>query len=366
METGSDRVLPKHTSKDVAIANLGYVEGRMNGTITSLRTKFPRFNENTMDGIERNTIVTISAPSGGGKSTLAKELINSVHEMNPLIAMNIYNFNFEMTNDQAASREIVTKADISLKKLYSVGNDKLQKEEFERLKKNYYAEMAKRDNYFYIEVPADPSVILNSMWNYYYNECKPYGKMIVTCLDHTLLIKNKQSQSDRQKIDELMNMLIEFKKTVKEDGGSSMTLVLSQMNRDIYSKERILNPTMHRPKTSDLFGASSIEFASDLILFAHAPGKLNLTSYTENNYPTWFDWNGRQFFMIYFELVKNRSGEAPITIPMLNMLHRFRMEEMDLTKFKEMCAEFKDSGACSYREDLFGNDLIKTIHGTNS
>lgn len=351
MITGSNEVLSKNSARDIAIKNLAYVEGRMNGTITSLRTKFPRFDNNLMDGIEKNSIMTISAPSGGGKSTLAKCIIDSISEYNPDVLMNIYNFNFELTTNQTASRTIVTEADISLRELYSA-DEALTPEKFTLLKK-YYKKLAERDNYFFIDVPSDPATIVNSMWNYYIKECKPHGKMIVTCIDHTLLLKDKTGKGDKHKIDELMNLLIAFKKNVDADGGDSLTIVLSQMNRDIYTKERILNTSMHRPKASDLHSSGAIEFASDYILFAHAPGKLNLQSYTEKNYPTFYNIDGKTKFMIYFELIKNRSGEAPITIPMLNSLNRFDMDEMNLNSFNDMYKEFRELGVCEYKTTMF-------------
>lgn len=54
--------------------------------------------------------------------------------------------------------------------------------------------------------------------------------------------------------------------------------------------------------------------------------------------------------MPYFELVKNRSGSADYTIPMVNKLHRFDFDEMDPEAFKMMHQQFKNGEEPVYEQ----------------
>ena len=91
-----------------------------------------------------------------------------------------------------------------------------------------------------------------------------------------------------------------------------------------------------------MYGGSSIEFASDQVVFVHTPAKLGITSYTTANYPTWYKYKDNQFMMTYMEVVKNRMGDVG-TIPLLNYLARFNFEEMKSESFKDMVTQFHES-----------------------
>lgn len=137
--------------------------------------------------------------------------------------------------------------------------------------------------------------------------------------------------------------LVALKKQIQSEGGSSLGLVLSQMNRNIKSVERIANKELHRPNTSDLMGASAIEFCADYILFSHIPAKLGIRTYTTSNYPTKYKVGDLEVDIPYFELVKNRSGIPNVTIPMMNGLEFFDLDEMDKEVFIDLVNQFKES-----------------------
>ena len=145
-------------------------------------------------------------------------------------------------------------------------------------------------------------------------------------------------------------------------GGNIFFIVISQMNRDIKSSDRIKIPNMQRPMTSDLFQSSTVEHCADYIIVAHNPSKLNLQGYTEDNLPinvalsiedrktignnnitninktndinnyiielTDGADNIRQF--IYFHLLKCRDGEPDKYIAMINDLRYFNYIEVTL------------------------------------
>lgn len=333
----SSKISNKLSSEEVVRQNLEYVDQRRKGLITSLKTKYPKLNSALMGGLEWDTILCISALSGAGKSTLSKTIRDSMVDLNKDQKFRQYIFNFEMVSHQQIARSIVTEADIGLRELYSVDRP-LTNEEFNFLKK-YYEDLSKRDISF-IDVPNTPEVIVNSLVYYWEKECRDSGHVIVYEIDHALLVKGK---TEKEKIDELMYLLVDAKKYIASKGGHSVGIVLSQMNRDIRSLERRHNADLHRPDTSCLFGASSIEMCSDYILFSHIPAKLGISCYTEHKLPTRVTIDGKLVQMPYFELVKQRSGASDLTIPLVNKLDRFDFDEMNSDIFKKIHKEFKDS-----------------------
>ena len=340
------KVLGKLSSKEVAEQNEKYVDDRRKGLITSLKTKFTRLDNYLMGGIELDTIMCLSALSGGGKSTLAKCMRESINSLNPNMEFNQYIFNFEMIAHQQAGRTVVTKANIPLKKLYSV-DEPLSDADFAQVKLHYDA-MKSRDNVWFIETPGTATEIVSSLWHYYLTECKSTGKVLVYELDHALLTKGREGASEKERVDEVMYALVYLKKRIAADGGHSIGIVLSQMNRDIRKIERIKDKQLHRPNTGDLFGASSIEQCCDYIIFSHIPAKLNISSYTTNEYPTIVTIGTINYQIPYFELVKQRSGESDLTIPLWNKLDRFDFDEMDKDVFYKLLKQFQEHSTCVY------------------
>ena len=81
---------------------------------------------------------------------------------------------------------------------------------------------------------------------------------------------------------------------------------LSQMNRNIEDKERILNPSLHFPMRSDVMGGDSLFTASDYVMVLHRPELLGITSYGTGNWPV--------KNLVYLHINKNRDGEPKILV----------------------------------------------------
>jgi replicative DNA helicase len=334
-------IMRKKSAKQAAAENLDYVEKRMNGDITSLKTKFPKLDASLMGGIELDTIMCISALSGAGKSTLSKCVRDSITTLNTDQNFKQYIFNFEMLAHQQIARSVVTDSRMKLRDLYSV-DEPLTDKQFEALKE-YYDELGKRDVDF-IDVPNTPKAIADSIIYYWENECKPTNKTMVYEIDHALLVKGREGQSEKQRVDELMYLLVDVKKYIADNGGHSVGIVLSQMNREIRSVDRVRNSDMHRPDTGCLFGASSIEQCSDYIMFSHIPAKLGLDLYTAHGLPTRYRLDEVTYQMVYFELVKQRSGASDLTIPCYNKLALFDFDEMERDVFSQMLDDAQKEG----------------------
>jgi len=334
-------VMKKKSAKQAAKENLEYVEKRMKGEITSLRTKFPKLNSSLMGGIELDTILCISALSGAGKSTLSKCVRDSITDLNKDQKFKQYIFNFEMLAHQQIARSVVTDSGVGLRDLYSV-DEKLTQEQFDALE-SYYEKLGERDIDF-IDVPNTAQAIEDSIVYYWETECKDEGKTIVYEIDHALLVKGRDGQKEKDRVDELMYRLVDVKKYIADNGGHSVGIVLSQMNREIRSVDRVKNSDMHRPDTGCLFGASSIEQCSDYIMFSHIPAKLGLDNYTAHGLPTRYRLDEQTYQMVYFELVKQRSGASDLTIPCYNKLALFDFDEMEKDVFLELLEAAQNDG----------------------
>ena len=346
-------ILLKRSSYETALTNQQYVDDRRTGKIKSLRTKFKKLDSALLGGIELDTILCIGALSGAGKSTLSKCIRDSIHDLNKDLKFNQYIFNFEMIAHQQVARSIVSEADIALRDLYSI-DEPLSDIDFAKLK-TYYEKMKNREDLFFIDQVGTAAQIKNSLLYYYYEECKPYSKILVYEIDHALLTKGATGESEKKRVDELMYNLVQVKKEIANDGGHSVGIVLSQMNREIKDKDRIRNKELHRPSTDCLFGSSAIEMCCDYIMISHIPAKLGINAYTTRNLPTLMLWPERSektYQIVYFELIKQRSGESDLTFPMLNKLDRFNFDEMPTEHFNKLYKQFSENKKCVYKSNM--------------
>ena len=327
-----------------------YITDRKEGKVLSYATKFKKLNKMTMNGFEANTIACISALSGFGKSTISKEIRDSLPEENIVKLC----FNFEMLSMHQMTRSASTKRKMSLNKMYSLDNE-ISNHEVDLLF-SYFDELVNRigDDFLFVETMCTAKQIRRTAMNVYKEKCKgkavdkngqPTGedKTLYVEVDHALLaLPSKEGIGEKQKVDELMLEMLKFKKDISSDNGKMFCVILSQMNREIRSEKRMTNPDLHRPDTSCLFGASSIEFACDYIIFAHIPGRLGLKKYTEEGLPVSYlgqnqiTGEDEPKYICYFELVKNRSGKPDQRFPLYNNLEIFSFEEMPIKTLKQL------------------------------
>jgi len=140
-------------------------------------------------------------------------------------------------------------------------------------------------------------------------------------LDHTLLIKNRIGERERETLAKLQYMFMEMKKYNR-----NTIIQLSQMNREIETVDRINNISMHFPMRRDIFGSESIFQASDYLIVLHRPEMLNIEVYGPGNWPV--------TNLIYMHFLKNREGELKI-LCFENNLKYNRIDEHDTSKFKQ-------------------------------
>lgn len=250
--------VPKHlprilTQAQAVMQNKEYIRKRASGEIMFLETCYPRLNKALM--LEPNTMLTIVGMSGTGKSTISKRISNSIHAN--LLKTNKsafgLSFNFEMLAQKTIGREVANMSKMSLAELYS-SEHPLAEAKMEEVFSKYHSQLF---NYplIYVEEPQDYKVIGDTIYFYWSSLCKD-GEYLVVEIDHAVITKGRTGDNQKDKIDNLMEELNRVKKRIAYEGGNIFFIILSQMNRDIKSTERIQNPSLHYPNSSDIFAAS--------------------------------------------------------------------------------------------------------------
>jgi hypothetical protein len=79
-------------------------------------------------------------------------------------------------------------------------------------------------------------------------------------------------------------------------------------------------------------------------MFSHIPAKLGLDLYTPHGLPTRYRLDDVTYQMVYFELVKQRSGASDLTIPCYNKLALFDFDEMERDVFSQMLDDAQKEG----------------------
>ena len=140
--------------------------------------------------------------------------------------------------------------------LYSGDPDKktIDNEEFDTLLK--HGETIQQYPIYYVDIPGTVDQIRNTIE--YFRMTTAKGKWLVIILDHSLLVRSRNGENERETISNLQRLFMEVKKW-----GRVSIIQLTQLNRNIESPDRISNPVMHYPKRSDVFASDSIFHASD-------------------------------------------------------------------------------------------------------
>jgi replicative DNA helicase len=158
------------------------------------------------------------------------------------------------------------------------------------------------------------------------------NKGLVVTIDHTLLTKNNKGEAEKQRVDELYLSLVELKKHFSHENIKIMFVLLSQLNRDIQSNERVSNPKLHYPTQNDLFASSSAYQCSDYVVILHRPVVVSgMGAYygpPRDGFP-----HGLPVIhptlnksMIYLHVIKERFG-TPVVIACIEQFNKNQISE---------------------------------------
>ena len=286
----------------VAQEAVNYIAGRREHNITSLKTRWIKFNKQCMGGIEPNTVYTIAGISGSGKSSMANLIQTDIIDLNPNEDIVVLTFSLEMVGFRQVGRTRSNKLRRTTSTLYSSETD-LDESTFKDVI-NVSNQLKKYPIYF-VDNPSTPTQVNNIIRWFYDKYVKDTNKHFVIIYDHALL--TKQEGSTIETISELERVFIQAKKLPL-----TSVIQLAQMNRNIEQPERINNPLSHYPMRSDLSSSDSIFQASDYVLVIHRPEILNIQEYGPNHLPV----NNK----VYLHMLKNRDAGKPCILEFENDL----------------------------------------------
>lgn len=286
----------------VAQEAINYIAGRREHTLSSLKTRWNKFNKQCMGGIEPNVVMTIAGISGSGKSSMANLLTSDLIDLNPKEDIIILTFSLEMVGFRQVGRMLSNKLRKTTSCLYSSETD-LDDNTFRQVIN--VSNQLKEYPVYFVDNPGTPSEVKNIIYDFYHTYVEGKNKRFVIIYDHALL--TKQVGSVIETISELERVFIQVKKLPL-----TSIIQLAQMNRNIESSERINNPMSHYPMRSDLSSSDSIFQASDYVIIMHRPEILNIQEYGPNHLPV--------TDKIYLHILKNRDAGKPCILEFENDL----------------------------------------------
>lgn len=281
---------------------VSYIAGRRDKTITSLKTRWKKFNRQCMGGIEPNTVLTIAGISGSGKSSMVNELCVDLIDLNPNEDIIILNFSLEMVGFRQVGRTLSNKLRKTTSDLYS-SETSLDDDTFSKVIN--VSNQLKEYPIYFVDNPTTPMQVQDIIKSFYEQYVKDTNKHFVIMYDHALL--TKQVGTMIETISELERVFIQAKKYPM-----TSIIQLGQMNRNIESSERINNPLAHYPMRSDISSSDAMFQASDYVMVIHRPEILGIQEYGPNHLLTQNK--------IYLHVLKNRDAGKPCILEFENDL----------------------------------------------
>tara|TARA_R110002126_G_scaffold187106_3_gene335647 strand:- start:1725 stop:2717 length:993 start_codon:yes stop_codon:yes gene_type:complete len=313
------------TQKNGYLESLEYLQGRMNGSICSIRTPWPKFNDALTDGFEWNTITVIGGRPASGKTLIAEQIIREAFPLNPTEKFRVLQFQLEMLSRTSAIREYSSVLGRSYKYLCSAEVEKLTKEDL----KKCHEHAKKRVQYPIDIVEKAPTIeqfkdIVHEYMSEHTAEDGEYTKVIMT-IDHSLLFKLAPTERTRN---DMLNNLGEALTHLKRIYPVAF-IVLSQLNRNIDHPDRAEDGKYSNYiLESDIFGADALLQHADTVIGINRPGKQKIRFYGPDRYII----DNDRVLVLHF--LKCRNGDTRLSFFKAEF-ERMSISEMDTPPTQE-------------------------------
>jgi replicative DNA helicase len=281
----------KHIS-EIRKDALEYMEKRKAGLIESIRTKWKKFNDAGIGGLEWGSITTIAGRPGSGKTLIVNEITRNAHKLNPKQDFAVLDFQFEMKSETTGVREFSAVIHKSYKDLLSV-DAPLPDEDMEKLK--FYAKHSAHQEIYQIDSPMTVAEMERTIIEF----IKFVNKPVIVTVDHSVLIAKAADEKDVQDtLNSLGKMMTKLKKKLPV-----LFIVLTQMNRSIEEQARKIPGTIgNYPTSADVFGADALLQHSDLLVAINRPSLYSIDVYG----PEQFEVDDRTLALHF---LKTRNGD---------------------------------------------------------
>jgi replicative DNA helicase len=305
---------------------LNYMQGRRDGTISSILTPWKKFNDAIEDGIPWNSTTVIAARPGTGKTLIKDQIVRSAFELNPNVNFRVLEFQFEMVGRVTAMRSFSSYLDRSYKYLCSA-DGKISQSDI-----SLCYDYAKKMISYPIDLVDEPctvnefrQIIADYMESYSIQKknddgsfSRQYTKTIIT-LDHSLLLRKASFEKDKH---DTLFALGEAITALKRKYPIAF-VILSQLNRSIDSPERNENGKYgNYILDSDIYGADALLQHADTVVGVNRPGKQNISEYGPERYLI------TDLDVLVFHFLKARNGDTRMSF-MKAEFSKMRVSEMD-------------------------------------
>jgi replicative DNA helicase len=305
---------------------LQYMQSRREGTVTSIRTPWLKFNDATVDGIEWNSTTVIAARPATGKTLIKDQFVRESFQLNPDMVFRVLEFSLEMVGKVTAMRNFTSHINKPYKYLCSA-DGKISEEDIQRCF-NYAKEVTK---YPIDVINEQPTVnefrqIIAEYMDAHSNQKKDengtiyreYTNTIIT-LDHSGLIKKSSFEKDKMEtIANLGEALTDLKRKYP-----IAFIVLSQLNRNIDVPERSEDGKYGNfVLESDIYGSDALLQHADIVVGVNRPAKQKISFYGVERYLI------EDLSVLVFHFLKVRNGETRLSF-MRAEFNRMMVTEME-------------------------------------
>lgn len=305
---------------------LQYMQSRREGTVTSIRTPWAKFNDATVDGIEWNSTTVIAARPATGKTLIKDQLVRESFKLNTDMVFRVLEFSLEMVGKVTAMRNFTSHINKPYKYLCSA-DGKISDEDIQRCF-NYAKEVTK---YPIDVINEQPTVnefrqIIAEYMDAHSNQKKDengtiyreYTNTIIT-LDHSGLIKKSSFEKDKMEtIANLGEALTDLKRKYP-----IAFIVLSQLNRNIDVPERSEDGKYGNfVLESDIYGSDALLQHADIVVGVNRPAKQKISFYGVERYLI------EDLSVLVFHFLKVRNGETRLSF-MRAEFNRMMVTEME-------------------------------------
>lgn len=251
-------------------------------------------------------------------------------ETNPLEKFDVLTFQFEMLGIDEVARDLSSKMNTSIKQIYSAEGTLTEQQL--KLANTYLDEIKQYPIHIVDNIGSCSEIKDTILYFVSENQLIEQNRGLVVTLDHSLLVRAEDGEREKEVLDHLMHSLIILKKYLSSIGCKVMFFILSQLNRDIESSERVTNPKLHYPTKNDIFGASSVYYSSDYVIIIHRPAIIegigNWYGPARGGKPGLpvFNPSNSSQPMIYLHVIKERFGNNKI-LAMLDDLTNAKIQD---------------------------------------
>lgn len=276
----------KHASV-IAQEAITFLEHVRAGTAKFIFTSSSKLNEAT-GGFRPSDNIVIAARPGVGKSTTANMIIRDCFNpiINPDLKLVVAYFSLEMPGYQQFYRDTSSQIKVSVKEITNI-KDPINDDTFQAIK-NFAHQFSQLPVYYRdVGVTVDKYMELSSSLQKKYPEF-----LLLKIFDHTRLATSAH-KSEEERITSLMH-----RTRLYDNEHSSITIFLSQMNRNIESSKDRSKTGQDPPVLSDIFGSDAVAQYANLVMALHRPEMYSIKEYLGMETKS----------MIFNHILKQRDG----------------------------------------------------------